>query len=104
MGWIHSKLFNYIYECYFEGLRMSGNYLPFTAPYLSCMCVPVNINFLEIDNLVSSIFNAKRLAVDTDITALEQQIDLLIYLYNLTYDEVLIVDPQTSITREQYES
>ena len=41
--------------------------------------------FLEIDNLVSSIFNAKRLAVDTDITALEQQIDLLIYhLYNLT--------------------
>lgn len=69
------------------------------------MCVPVNINFLEIDNLVSSIFNAKRLAVDTDITALEQQIDLLIYhLYNLTYDEVLIVDPQTSITREQYES
>lgn len=105
MGWIHSKLFNYIYECYFEGLRMSGNYLPFTAPYLSCMCVPVNINFLEIDNLVSSIFNAKRLALDTDITALEQQIDLLIYhLYNLTYDEVLIVDPQTSITREQYES
>ena len=105
MGWIHSKLFNYIYECYFEGLRMSGNYLPFTAPYLSCMCVPVNINFLEIDNLVSSIFNAKRLAVDTDITALEQQIDLLIYhLYNLTYDEVSIVDPQTSITREQYES
>ena len=105
MGWIHSKLLNYIYECYFEGLRMSGNYLPFTAPYLSCMCVPVNINFLEIDNLVSSIFNAKRLAVDTDITALEQQIDLLIYhLYNLTYDEVLIVDPQTSITREQYES
>ncbi len=84
---------------------MSGNYLPFTAPYLSCMCVPVNINFFEIDNLVSSIFNAKRLAVDTDITALEQQIDLLIYhLYNLTYDEVLIVDPQTSITREQYES
>ena len=38
--------------------------------------------------------------MDTDITALEQQIDLLIYhLYNLTYDEVLIVDPQTSITR-----
>ena len=105
MGWIHSKLFNYIYECYFEGLRMSGNYLPFTAPYLSCMCVPVNINFLEIDNLVMSILSAKRLALDTDITALEQQIDLLIYhLYDLTYDEVLIVDPQTSITREEYEA
>ena len=105
MGWIHSKLFNYIYECYFEGLKMSGNYLPFTAPYLSCMCVPVNINSLKIDKFVISILTAKRLALDTDITTLEQQIDLLIYhLYNLTYDEVLIVDPQTSITREEYEA
>ena len=35
---------------------------------------------------------------------LEQKIDLLVYkLYNLTYDEVLIVDPETPITREEYE-
>lgn len=35
---------------------------------------------------------------------LEGNIDLLVYhLYNLTYDEVLIVDPDTSITREEYE-
>ncbi|MBP3833595.1 MAG: Eco57I restriction-modification methylase domain-containing protein [Bacteroidaceae bacterium] len=33
----------------------------------------------------------------------EQQIDLLVYqLYGLTYDEVLIVDPETPITREEY--
>ena len=25
-------------------------------------------------------------------------------LYNLTYDEVLIVDPETPITREEYET
>lgn len=32
------------------------------------------------------------------------KIDLLLYhLYGLTYDEVLIVDPQTTITREEYE-
>lgn len=29
---------------------------------------------------------------------------LIYHLYNLTYDEVLIVDPQTPITREEYES
>jgi hypothetical protein len=34
----------------------------------------------------------------------EQRIDLLVYhLYNMTYDEVLIVDPETPITREEYE-
>ena len=36
---------------------------------------------------------------------LENQIDFLVYhLYNLTYDEVLIVDPETPFSREQYES
>ena len=34
----------------------------------------------------------------------EKQIDLFVYhLYGLTYDEVLIVDPETPITREEYE-
>lgn len=103
IGWIHSKLFHYIYECYFEGLRMAGGYLPFTAPYLSCMCIPLNIDSLEIENLVNSILSAKRLSSDTDTTASESEIDLMVYhLYGLTYDEVLIVDPQTPITREEY--
>lgn len=34
----------------------------------------------------------------------EQQIDLFVYhLYGLTYDEVLIIDPETPIIREEYE-
>lgn len=34
----------------------------------------------------------------------EKKIDFYVYkLYGLTYDEVLIVDPQTPITREEYE-
>jgi len=35
----------------------------------------------------------------------EQRIDRLVYhLYGLTYDEVLVVDPETPITREEYEA
>ena len=35
----------------------------------------------------------------------EEYINVLVYhLYNLTYDDVLIIDPDTPITREQYES
>ncbi len=34
----------------------------------------------------------------------EKNIDFLIYhLYNLSYDEVLIIDPETEISREEYE-
>ena len=35
----------------------------------------------------------------------KEQIDFMVYhLYNLTYDEVKIVDSGISITREEYES
>lgn len=55
---------------------------------------------------VSQLFNRKmpRGQVD-DTSALESEIDRLVYhLYGLTYDEVLIVDPETPITREEYET
>ena len=41
---------------------------------------------------------------DGRITALESEIDRLVYqLYGLTYDEVLVVDPTPPFTREEYE-
>lgn len=37
------------------------------------------------------------------IDATDNEIDLMVYkLYELTYDEVLIVDPETKISREVY--
>ena len=42
---------------------------------------------------------------NTSIQDLENQINNIVYhLYNLTYDEVLIIDPQTPISREEYEN
>jgi type I restriction-modification system DNA methylase subunit len=32
--WINSKLYNYMFECFFDGLRMSGGYLLYSAPNL----------------------------------------------------------------------
>jgi hypothetical protein len=32
--WVNSKLYNYVFECLFDGLRMSGGYLLFSAPNL----------------------------------------------------------------------
>lgn len=54
-------------------------------------------------------FNKLQNAIKTDsqtkITKIESDIDLLVYhLYGLTYDEVKIVDPDTTISREEYES
>ena len=40
-----------------------------------------------------------------DISSYDYLINKLVYkLYHLTYDEILIVDPETSITRQEYET
>lgn len=58
----------------------------------------------ELIDLVDRILDAKRKNPNADTSSLELQIDLLVYhLYGLTYDEVLVVDPKTPITREEYE-
>jgi hypothetical protein len=97
LGWVHSKAFHYIYECFFEGLKMSGGYLPFTAPYLSCMFIPIGINGND------KLYNTVKLIIAGEY-GLMPQLDKLCYKsLALTYDEVLIVDPDTPITREEYE-
>ncbi|MBQ8958046.1 MAG: Eco57I restriction-modification methylase domain-containing protein [Bacteroidales bacterium] len=56
-----------------------------------------------IIDLVNNILKAKEADPAADTKDLEDKIDLLVYhLYGLTYDEVLIIDPETPITREEY--
>lgn len=58
-----------------------------------------------ITDLVEQILYLKKNNQQVNTSDLENQIDLLVYkLYGLTYDEVLIVDSETPITREEYES
>ena len=97
LGWVHSKAFHYMYECFFEGLKMSGGYLPFTAPYLSCMFIPLGINKNE------ELLNVVNKMIGGDMTVVHKLDALCFKAVGLTYDEVLIVDPETPITREEYE-
>ena len=54
--------------------------------------------------LVDKILYAKKADPRADTGAWEAEIDFLVYkLYGVSYDEVLVVDPGTGITREEYE-
>lgn len=63
------------------------------------------IPIVELDKLSQMRFvEIVKVLIKEHSYNLEQEIDNLVYrLYNLTYDEVLIVDPETPITREEYE-
>lgn len=50
------------------------------------------------------INDAKSVDITAETKTIENEINLLVYhLYGLTYDEALVVDPETSITRQEYE-
>ncbi len=58
----------------------------------------------EIIDLVDQILTQKEANSDADSTALEKQIDTMVYkLYNLTWEEVQVVDPEFGLSEEEYE-
>ncbi len=57
-----------------------------------------------IADIVKRIIELKKINPNAGMKELENQIDFIVYkLYGLTYDEVLVVDKETKITREEYE-
>jgi adenine-specific DNA-methyltransferase len=59
-------------------------------------------NTQECENIVYQILTLKSEGKDT--TILEQQIDNLVYkLYELTYEEVKIIDPEFALSEKEYE-
>lgn len=57
----------------------------------------------KLEHLANEIISRKEIDPAADVAKEEQEIDRIVYhIYDLTYDEVLIVDPQTTITREEY--
>lgn len=58
-----------------------------------------------ITTKVTNIIQQNCTDPQSDTSAIEKDIDIIVYnLYDLTYDEVLIIDPEISITREEYEN
>ena len=100
LGILNSKLIKFYWQQKFEDKRKTFPKIKGTYLELLPIIPPTD----EITRLADSIVSLKEESLSNDTSVFEQQIDLLVYhLYGLTYDEVLIVDPETPITREEYE-
>ncbi len=101
---LNSKLMSFWYYSKFEATHMNGGYLRYDIPYLEQMPIPQTLHNQSIINLVEKILETKEKDSYADTSKWDEEIDFWVYkLYGLTYDEVLIVDPKTTITREEYE-
>lgn len=102
---LNSKLFWFYISN--TGYVLRGGFFTFKTKYLENFPIPTERlkQDEKIGMLVHIIFSAKQSDPSADTTVLENEIDFMVYkLYGLTYDEVLVVDPETPITREQYEA
>ena len=101
-------LFNSNLVWYFlqnTGTILANNYFRFMPRYVNevPICKPNKNQEQKIVSIVNQIISQKTKGVDT--TDLEQQIDTLVYkLYNLSYEEVLVIEPEFSLSAAEYAS
>lgn len=95
LGLLNSKLLNYIFKQFSTNSNVNG----YEVDNLPIILAESE----EIDRLSTEAFTDKMNGYDSSTK--EHSIDLEVYhIYGLTYDEILIVDPETPITREEYEA
>lgn len=101
LGLLNSNLVWYFLKN--TGTVLANNYFRFMPRYVNEIPVyqPTESQERKITNLVDQILINKEGGLDT--TDLEDRIDNLIYrLYNLTYDEVKVIDPEFNLSKEEY--
>ena len=94
---LNSKLLNYIFKLQSTNSNVNG----YEVDNLPIAISSKQERFVE---LVNSILFSKHADPTADTSKEERTLDLMVYkLYGLTYDEVKVVDPETTITEEEYE-
>ena len=108
LGILNSKLITFFVNISYHSLKMSGGYLNISLNILNNLPIPYPYQeanrFLKFEKIVKKIISDKKTNKDT--TALEQQIDNMVYkLYELTYEEVLIVQPNFAeiMSKKEYD-
>ena len=98
LGLFNSKLFNF----YFRSFSTNSHVNSYEIEAIPICEIPEHIS-RKIDDNVSQILAKKEENHDADTQSLENEIDYMVYhLYDLTYDEVLIIDNNPPFTREAY--
>ncbi|HPX59115.1 MAG TPA: TaqI-like C-terminal specificity domain-containing protein, partial [Bacteroidales bacterium] len=94
LAYLNSKVFHFYYLTISNSIR--GGYLRFFTDYMNNCPIPKDLSILE--ELSIKIIDAKKQNPSADTSALESQIDQLVYqLYDLTEEEIKIVEENTSI-------
>lgn len=102
LSYFNSSLF--LWQFSHIGINM-GRGFEFKIQYIekTFIYIPSESEIRQLEEIVDQILLKKE--NDEDTTAEEREIDVMVYkLYELTYDEVKIVDPEFWMSEEEYEN
>lgn len=98
LGLLNSKLILFFYGNITQTIR--GGYYRFIRQYLEQ--IPM-VESSSLESKVDQILALKKEDAAADTSALEREIDVMVYkLYQLTYEEVKIVDPEFGLSEGEY--
>ncbi len=103
---LNSKAVTFVFKKFYAGGELVGKYR-YKKAFLKKLPIPVPTKTTEkiIEDLVTIITEEKSISPTNDTKIYENQIDELVYkLYNLTYAEVKIIDPDFWLGEEEYEN
>jgi hypothetical protein len=105
-GLCNTRMFMFLYDLYFGALRMSGGYYQFQAPQIRVIPIAKADKAQQnaVEEIVDRILSAKAQDPNADTTALEKEIDRLVYvLYGLTPDEIRLVEESAPLSGRRAE-
>ena len=106
LGIINSKLTNFWFEDAYATTKVAGGYFDLNGNQIKSIKLPKCSIESEktVSGIVEKVLTAKKIDPDSDTSALEAQIDQLVYkLYGLTEEEIAIVEGRDKTAAAQVE-
>ena len=104
---LNSKFISFYFINKFKDKHLAGGYLAInksTIEELPIVDIKMDVQN-KLTNLSIKIHNEKKHNININTSDLENQIDLMVYkLYELSYAEVLVVDPEFGLSEEEYDA
>ena len=102
IGVLNSTLISFYINKVYNSLKMSGGYLNIGTEVIKAIPLPpkIDLDLFEAEIDILNDYEVENIFIEN-----KKDLDIKIYkLYELTYDEVLVVEPEFSLSKQEYEA
>jgi hypothetical protein len=102
IGVLNSTLISFYINKVYNSLKMSGGYLNIGTEVIKAIPLPpkIDLDLFEEEIDILNDYEVENIFIEN-----KKDLDIKIYkLYELSYDEVLVVEPEFSLSKQEYEA